>query len=311
MRMPLRVHITWENDNTLKIETGRRSTDAAAPIHHDCRAARRAVPSRLFDGAVDSRRWRRTLRRRLRGFRRRRRQCQALGAAQGRDHATEPGLAAKKRRALQREHHARRRYFLRLSDEEDEWLTVSTHRRGSEVPARLADHELEFQAGAGWVQVEADALQGELTFARSGQFASLRPKGKGQTAKAGTEAITGPRRECQAIRPGHERFASGDGRKDSAHLVRCPTCRCGACRPRQPGTPATTLWPDGVAGFVCRAPSARRHLVSPRDMLSLLSSSNRPTHRSHPKSNVTPIHEVAPVAASCADTTLIAWLMPK
>jgi len=125
MRMPLRVHITWENDNTLKLETDAgqqtrllRFTTAAAPQGerslqgYSTAQWIRGGGGGLFGGGFG-----------------------AFGGGGGSAKRWAPLKVVttqlspgwlRRNGAPYSENTTLTEYFLRLSDEEDEWLTVST-----------------------------------------------------------------------------------------------------------------------------------------------------------------------------------------
>jgi hypothetical protein len=125
MRMPLRVHITWENDNTLKIETDagqqtrllRFTTAAAPPGERSLQGYSTAQWIRSGGGGLFG------------GF-------AGFGGGGGGSAKRwtplkvvttqlSPGWL-RRNGAPYSENTTVTEYFLRLSDEEDEWLTVST-----------------------------------------------------------------------------------------------------------------------------------------------------------------------------------------
>ena len=156
MRMPTRLHITWQDDNTLKIETdaGQQTRRLRLRPQRDSRPARRSLQG--YSAAE----WER------------RRRAQGRGQAgpgrqpQGRHQQPARRLAAQERRALQRERGGHR--VLRPLHGAERRRVVHGHddRRRSDVPEAAVRDQLALQEGAGRRQVVAVPLPHHVAPAR-------------------------------------------------------------------------------------------------------------------------------------------------
>ena len=113
MRLPGRLHITWQDDRTLKID-GTRALRRGCCTSAALRAQRPAIArGRGSIGRVGCRAGRRSGR-------------AALGLAACGDHATPAGLPAQERRSVQREYRAHRGPRPASRSARCDWITITT-----------------------------------------------------------------------------------------------------------------------------------------------------------------------------------------
>ena len=139
MRIPTRLHITWENETTLKIET-----DAGQQTRRLCSTrraggVRRSASLQGFSLAEWERR---------RGGGRGAAQAPARRQSEGHDHEHERRVAAQERRAVQRERRVTEYFDRFAAPNGDEWLVVTTDRHRPEVSESGLRDQHAFQEGA-------------------------------------------------------------------------------------------------------------------------------------------------------------------
>ena len=151
MRMPTRLHITWENENTLKIDTDAGHADAAAAVQRGDDAARGEIAAGILARGVGARGAGRGG-----GGGPRRSACR--WKSQGRDHGPDRWLAAEERRSVQRS--GDRCRVLRSLPGTGQYRMARHHHRcdRSEVPDPGVRDQYTLPARTGRIEVGSDCL---------------------------------------------------------------------------------------------------------------------------------------------------------